>query len=224
MKKKIKAVIVGAGIGGLALAKAFEKIGMDYTVLEQSSQISSVGTGITVWSNGIHCLKNLGLEDQFKEKAFPIHGSIIQNQKGRILAVLDFSNFEKHFGVSTMMIHRADLIHMLVQSIPKEKIVLNGKVHSFKEDSKGVTVKLVSGEEIKGNILIGADGIHSTVRKGLDNRQPGYAGYTCWRGLFPMDKNSLFGKTGILAIGSGSEFGFARLKQEHRLLVCYGIG
>ena len=214
MKKQIKAVIVGAGIGGLAVARALEKIGLDYVVLEQSLQISEVGTGITIWSNGTHCLKNLGLGDQFEEKAFPLRGSTIQNHRGQILAVLDFTDFKDRFGADSVMIHRADLINILAKSIPEEKVFLNSKVQSFEEDSKGVTVKLVSGEKIKGDILIGADGIHSIVRKGLDNRQPRYAGYTCWRGLFPMDKNTSFEKNGILAMGSGNEFGFAQLNKH----------
>lgn len=210
-----KVIIAGGGIGGLALAAALQKIGMDsldYLVLEKSPKISEVGAGVNIWSNGAHCLNELGLKGLYEEKALPFAGCMIQNHN-KALAELDFSDFKERFGAPAAIIHRADLIDVLARGCAKEKIVLSAHVQSFKQDSQGIEVQLAGGEKIKGSLLIGADGIHSAVRKGWDKRQPRYAGYTCWRGLFPMDEKDS-AKKSFLILGPGKECGFARIHQK----------
>ncbi len=214
--KKPKAIIVGGGIGGLATAIALDKIGFDYIVLEQSPQISEVGASILIWNNGTHCLNELGVEDKFWEKAISIDEVSVQNHQGKILTKLNFSNSQEQFKISASTIHRADLINILLQPIPSEKIFLNSKIQSFLEDSKGVTVKLNSNKELRGDLLIGADGIHSIIRKGLmDNRTLRYAGYTCWRGLLTIDHESLPDtRTAVLGMGPKSMYGSSWLKNK----------
>ena len=214
--QKTQAIIVGGGIGGLAVALAFEKNNLDYVVLEQAEQISAVGGGLQIWSNGIHCLKKLGLKYKLKEKAHTIEQIELQTDKSKSLFVLDFSSqLSKHPWLETITIHRADLINILLHPLPKERIFLNSKVKSFEEDSKGVAVTLTSEKKIRGDFLIGADGIHSTIRKGLDNRKLRYAGYTCWRGLMPIDGSVPSYKPKLCqAISAGSIFGFVPLKDH----------
>ena len=102
-----------------------------------------------------------------------------------------------------------------MQPIPPERIFLNSKVQSFAEDPEGITVKLNSNEEIRGDLLIGADGIHSIIRKNLkDERTPRYAGYTCWRGLVTVDHESFPEEIGTLGMGPRSFCGFAWLKNK----------
>ena len=206
MKRK-KAIIVGGGIGGLATAIALEKIGWDYVLLEQSPQIRAVGYAIAIWNNGIHCLEVLGVRNLFREKAVFTNNVVVQNHQDKTLTKLNFSNSEILFS----SIHRADLINILLQSIPPEKVILNSKVSSFSEDTTGITVQLNSHKEFKGDLLIGADGIHSVIRKKMgDKRTLRYAGYTCWRGLVTMDCEPL--KIGILGMGPRSFYGSAWLK------------
>ena len=102
-----------------------------------------------------------------------------------------------------------------MQPIPPERIFLNSKVQSFVEDSEGVTVKLNSNKELRGDLLIGADGIHSIIRKNLkDERTPRYAGYTCWRGLITIDHESFPTGISTLGMGPGSMCGFAWLQNK----------
>lgn len=213
--KKTKAVIVGGGIGGLATAIALDKIGLDYVVLEQASQIREVGAGISIWSNGLRCLNELGVEDQFLKKAVPADGVSVQNHQGKVLREQNFSNPKENSGISVSTIYRPDLINILLETVSKEKIFLNSRAQSFVEDSRGVTVKLTSGKEFQGDLLIGADGLHSVIRKGLlGNKKPRYAGYTCWRGLVTMDQEVPLKKVGFLGMGPGSFCGFAWLKER----------
>ena len=207
--KKQKAIIVGGGIGGLTLATAFEKIGLDYIVLEQASEIKEVGAGVTIWSNGLNCLKELDLEHSFKEKSYHTNSFFIHNHQGKILTHICLSDFEKQFGSVASIIHRANLIDILLKSIPSEKILLNKKVKSFFQDSENIFVTLTSGEKIKGNLLIGADGTHSIIRKHIgDSRKLKYAGYTCWRGVLKADHHIYVPKSGMVVItGPKSLFG-----------------
>ena len=212
--KKTKAVIVGGGIGGLALALAFHKIGLDYILLEQSSEIKEVGSGITLWSNGVNGLKELGIFDEFTRKAYHAESVSIQNSKGKKLGSIDFSDFTQKFSSSASTIHRADLIEILLNKIPPDKIFLNSKVCSFCEDSQGIKVCLDSGKTIKADILIGADGIHSVIRKHLgDDRQPEYAGYTCWRGITSI-RDINIPKPGIVVSGPKRLFGLGWLSEK----------
>ncbi len=214
MAKKTKVIIVGGGIAGLAMGRALDIIGMDYIILERSPVISEVGTGIAIWSNGAFCLKRLGLEDQFERKSLHYDKSCFLNHKGKTLLNMDLSDCKKKFGASSSRIHRAELIDILLCSVKSENVLLNSEVQSFLESDTGVTVQLVSGKKIEGDILIGADGIHSVIRKHLrDDRQPKYAGYTCWRGLIAIDRVSpLFRSKGVLGMGPGCLFGFDRLR------------
>lgn len=213
--KKTKAIIVGGGIGGLATAIAFDKIGLDYIVLEQAPQIKEVGAGISIWSNGLHCLRELGVENEFHAKAVPAEGVSVQDHQGKILKQHKFSNFKDQSGISVSTIYRPDLINILLGAVPSNRIFLNSKVQSFLEDSDGITVQLTSGEKIMGSLLIGADGIHSSVRRSLlKNKKPKYAGYTCWRGLVTMNDKTLGKKVGVLGMGPETICGFAWLKEN----------
>lgn len=210
-----KAIIVGGGVGGVATAVAFEKIGLDYIILEQTAEIKEVGSGITIWSNGLNCLKALGLEFSFKKKAFHADHLVIHNHYGKTLAHICFKDFTKQFGSSASTIHRADLLNILLQSIPPKKILLNTQVQSFSQNSKSICVKLTSGEKVKGSFLIGADGIHSTIRKTLgDTRKLKYAGYNCWRGITPSVSSISIPKPGIIVTGPKSIFGVTWMKAD----------
>ena len=105
-------------------------------MLEQSPQISAVGAGISIWNNGIHCLSELGVEDKFREKSVFTDKAIIQDHQGKVLTKMNFLNSPCQFKILFSAIHRADLINILLQHIPPEKILLNNKVQSFVEDSK----------------------------------------------------------------------------------------
>ena len=213
--KKLKAIIVGGGVGGLATALALEKIGLDYVVLEKSPEIREVGSGIVIGSNGTNCLKALGVGNKFEEKAVSVNKFQFQDHKGSILSETDISDFKKQYGATISVIHRSDLIGVLLQSVKPEKIFLNSKVQFFSENPEGITVQLASGESHRGDLLIGADGLHSAVRKSLPgHRKPRYAGYTCWRGIVSISHNTLLQGVGISGMGSGAQFGLLPFRKN----------
>ena len=213
--RKTRVIIAGGGIGGLSMAIALDKIGLDYMILERSQKISDVGAGIVIGSNGVNCLKELDVKNAFEEKAAPINAFHFQDQRSKILTKVDISDFNEQFGATMSVIRRTDLINILLQSVNSDKILLNSEVQSFFKDSQGIILNLNSGKIIRGDLLIGADGLRSVIRKGLPNyRKPRYSGYTCWRGIVTMPHEVITKGIGISGIGSGNQFGLLPLKEN----------
>jgi 2-polyprenyl-6-methoxyphenol hydroxylase-like FAD-dependent oxidoreductase len=100
-------------------------------------------------------------------------------------------------------IHRAVLQKLLLDSLPPTSVVTGTRCSDF-DDSTAI---LESGERVKADALVGADGISSVIRETLHGKEaPRYAGYTCWRGI-RHDNGVLPGKSALLVIGAGSQFG-----------------
>ncbi len=176
-------VIVGAGIAGLCAALVLRRHGIDVRVLEQSSELAEVGAGIQIGANGMRVLRWLGLEDEMKAVACtPRFFRAVDWRDGR--EIHKFPYREEHY-----QLHRADLLDILKGHLPDAVIQLGERVTGFVEMGSAVSVTSDRNTYSAG-ALIGADGIHSTVRAllfGAD--QPRFAGHICWR--FVVDSRKL---------------------------------
>jgi 2-polyprenyl-6-methoxyphenol hydroxylase-like FAD-dependent oxidoreductase len=115
-------------------------------------------------------------------------------------------------GTSAVAVHRAELLTALVQALEKGRLRTNMQGIGFEQDEEGVRLQLASGEEVQGDLLVGADGLHSVVRSQLVGAaKPRYAGYTAWRGVtcFTMDQREA--QTAFETWGTGKRFGFIPL-------------
>ena len=109
-----------------------------------------------------------------------------------------------------VIVHRADLLAVLRAALPDQVITLGASVSNVTQDAAGVTLTLADGRSARGDMLIGADGLHSVVRANLFGQQPPrYAGYTSWRGVVPFDATSL---VACESFGRGARFGMAPLR------------
>ncbi|WP_024921733.1 MULTISPECIES: alpha/beta hydrolase fold domain-containing protein [unclassified Afipia] len=184
-------IIVGAGIAGMAAAIALHQKGVGVTVLEQASALKEIGAGIQLAANGSLVLRELGLEDAVAQK-----GVIPQSYEMRDIATgkLIYGSplgaaGTKHWGAPLYNIHRADLIDILARAMPKGMLRLGVQCTGFEQDDEGVTVSLASGEKLRGDALIGADGIHSAIRKQMRGEEPThFSNILMWRALIPADK------------------------------------
>jgi salicylate hydroxylase len=96
---------------------------------------------------------------------------------------------EVHFGAPYYQVHRADLLEILVRALGEDGVHLNARVQTFEQDAYGVAIRLSDGRSMAGDVLVGADGIPSTVRAQLFGReQPRYTGCVAWRGLVPAER------------------------------------
>lgn len=188
----VKSVLIaGAGIGGLTAALACAQKGTTVTVFERASELGEVGAGLQIAANGTQVLEKLGLGDDLKRIGFkPDAATLRLGQSGRTV----FSNplgasAKERYGAWYYHVHRADLHRILSAAVlahPSIDLRLGCGVESFLDDGKGVTVCLSDGAETRGASLIGADGIHSSIREGLFGKDaPRFTGNVAWRLLVP---------------------------------------
>ena len=175
-------LIVGGGIGGLTAAVALRKAGCDVQILERAEEISAVGAGIALQTNAMMAPARIGVAEDISAAGVHIRSGRISSWSGSVIRELDFSDAPV-FGVG---IHRAALQRILSQHAGSENVRTGAALVSYRLVGDRVVVVLESGDEVAGDLLVGADGIHSTVRaQHLDDGSPQCSGYTCWRGVTP---------------------------------------
>jgi len=189
-----KILIAGAGIGGLSAASGLIIAGHDVEIFEQASQLAEIGAGIQLSANAMHALRHIGLEKPIIEIGvspaayiFRLHdtGEVIQR----------FSLAESHqrlHGAPYIQLHRADLHDVLVKRVRElrsDAIRLNKRLVSYDEDLTGVTAHFADGTSVRGDLLIGADGLKSVVRRQTFGDVPAsYTGDVAWRIVVPTSR------------------------------------
>ncbi|HEX7734669.1 MAG TPA: FAD-dependent monooxygenase [Ktedonobacteraceae bacterium] len=203
-------IIIGGGIGGLAAALALKRAGIEVRVFERVSALQEVGAGLTLWANAVKVLRELGLEE-LTNSAFHLDDGDIYSWQGERLSSISAQQLKQRFGATNLAMHRADLQAALLAAVGPDTLALDRQCSGFEQDNKGVTARFVDGQEIRGSVLIGADGIHSTIRARLfGTEKPRYAGYTTWRGITtPPDGEMRVGEYW----GHGTRFGLVPLTQ-----------
>jgi len=187
-----KALVVGAGIGGLTAALCLSKQGFDVVVFEQSNHLSEIGAGIQLSPNCSRVLHYLGLEPVISRTAFVPEGTEIRHWKsGEMLSSIRRRQSPVNNSSPYYHIHRADLIAALTESIdsnPRIEIHTSSKIEAFQQEGN-VANLILDDKEISGDLIVGADGIHSVIREGLfGDDEPQFTGNVAWRGLVPADK------------------------------------
>ena len=199
----MRALIVGAGIGGLAAAVALRRVGIETLVIEQVAEIREVGAGLSLWSNAVNALRELGVEASVLASASVIERNESRTRSGRLIAHNDLAEISRIAGAPCICVHRGVLQRILLDALPPGSVRTHARCSGFDNS----TAVLDSGERIAADILIGADGISSVIRARLHGSEPPrYAGYTCWRGIC-QDSGVLADRSALLAIGSGTQFG-----------------
>lgn len=182
------ALVVGAGIGGLTAAIALRRAGWQPIVLERAERFEPVGAGISVFPNAVHCLRGLGLTERIDAvPAMHLAGGM-HTSRGERLTSADVGVLDEHFGAPLLILHRAALHELLLGALEPGDVRLGATVAGFDQDANGVTVHFADGSSERGDLLVGADGLRSTVRtEVIGDGAPRYAGYVAWRGLAERD-------------------------------------
>lgn len=181
--------IVGAGLGGLTAAAFLEKEGIDFHIYEQAAKLEEVGAGINLDSNATRILKQLGLEEKLMEVSVPLD-QVWEFRNWVDGEVLYQEPFDTKFETPHVVVHRGDLQNVLKQAIPKEKISLNKRCVGVEQNNNKATVTFDNGLTVKADIVIGADGPHSAVRKAVVNPPPKNFRGAIYRSLVPIDQIS----------------------------------
>jgi len=185
--------VVGGGIGGLTAALCLARAGHNVQVFEQTDESVATGAGIQVSPNAARVLHHLGLQDALMTKGFLPKATQMRSwRSGRVISETTLGDVAlERYGAPYYHIHRADLMDMLVSAVSAEPTIrlnVSSRITNFSQDATGV--RLVAGEhEHQVDLLIGADGIHSSVRACLwGDQQADFTGNVAWRMLVPVNR------------------------------------
>ncbi|HEY1930687.1 MAG TPA: FAD-dependent monooxygenase [Acetobacteraceae bacterium] len=181
--------IIGAGIGGLSAAVALRQAGFDVDVYEQAAEPTEVGGGINMGPNAVRVLHRLGLRPALdRDGVRPIGTWQRRWQDGRTLQQAPLNPLcEELYGAPHVTIHRRDLLAAIASAFPQQRVHLGHRLAGFTDTGDRVEAWFDNGARIETDVLVGADGIHSTVRAALfGDEAPMFAGCVAYRGLVPV--------------------------------------
>ncbi|EEP69756.1 monooxygenase [Micromonospora sp. ATCC 39149] len=204
------AVVVGAGIGGLSAAIGLRRTGWQVTVLERAATFRPAGAGLVLQANGLRCLEVLGLGAAIREQGRVDVSGGTRRSDGRWLARIEAGGLERALGTSAIGVHRAALHEILLGALPDGVVVTGAQVVAVTED--GEVAYQHQGRQVMthADLVIGADGVHSTVRRLLwpEAAAPVRIGVTAWRGVTPTWDSDL---VAAISWDRGAEFGMVPL-------------
>jgi 2-polyprenyl-6-methoxyphenol hydroxylase-like FAD-dependent oxidoreductase len=190
MNSSSHALIIGGGIAGPALALFLKKAGISSAVYEAYPSTEGVGGGLSLAPNGMNVLNELGLADKIKARGTVALELCFRSETGRVLARVD--NGSKKYGQPAVAMRRADLHEVLAQEIRRRGIAVAYEKRltdiSYTSDHKKVVAHFADGSDAEGDILIGADGIHSQTRTSVfpESPKPQYVGIIAVGGFVPL--------------------------------------
>ncbi|MEV0386818.1 FAD-dependent monooxygenase [Nonomuraea sp. NPDC050643] len=202
--------MVGGGIGGLITAVALHRIGWQAIVLERATELGEIGAGMSQAPNAMRALAELGVGEQARAAGVPTYSAgNLRLPDGRYL-----QRARPGDPTPLLAFHRADLHRVLLEAVPAGWVRTGAEVTGIQHDAGAVTVTW-SGGEVGADLLIGADGIRSTVRRLLwpDAPPPRFLGRTAWRGIADTEAGTgtgafadADGLSGSVTMGSGGYF------------------
>lgn len=203
-----RAIIIGVGIGGLCAAIALRKVGYTVQIFERAPEVTALPTGLALWSNAMWALSVLGVGAEVLRLGSVIDITRSQTAEGDVMSDVHVGNIGKKLGVPTVCIHRVDLHQILVNAVGRENIQTSMTCTGFVQDGRQVHALFENGTTVRGDLLVGADGYRSIVRRQqFPGEEARYSGYTCYRSVVSLVHRALPPGTALTALGHGSEFG-----------------
>lgn len=181
-----RVIIAGAGIGGLVTAIALRRIGIEVVVLDKVTRPEDLakGAGVHLWSNALRALQHIDLGEQVAAVGTEVRAHRYLDWRGRQLGRLDLAALGGELGAPSVGLSRPDLHRLLLRTLGSENLRLGVELIGFEQNTQQVLARLADGSEETGELLIGADGIASMVRRQLHGPvPPRYSGLTAWRGI-----------------------------------------
>jgi 2-polyprenyl-6-methoxyphenol hydroxylase-like FAD-dependent oxidoreductase len=176
----MRAIIIGGGIGGLSTAVALRRAGIEAIVFEQQADLrrTQVGGGIHMWTNAMRALQQLELAGRVSELGAPIERTAFATRGGKALGSWPLAEIAREHGTSDVGITRGELQQVLVEAQDEAAVHEAVRCVGFTQDESGVTARFADSREERADLLVGADGLRSTIRAQLlGETPPRYAGY-----------------------------------------------
>jgi salicylate hydroxylase len=184
--------ILGGGIGGLAAAAFLRRAGLRSTLYEQAAELKEVGAGLVVAPNAARLLRRLGVLGELVRRAvrLDIGWEFRRWQDGTVLSAEDLATACKRlYGEQTYTVHRADLLEVLRRAVPEGTVRLGKRCTDVFQGGDRPALRFDDGEVVEADIVIGADGVHSVVRRALTGSPaPTFSGLCAFRALVPVEQ------------------------------------
>lgn len=180
----LRILVVGAGVGGISIARGLLLDGHGVTVFEQRPDVQAGGGAVTIWSNGATVLGQLGVD--MDGAGQPLSAVRVVTSTGRPLATLDVTAIVDRLGAPVRMVPRRVLLERLLDGFPTDRIRCNSRAVGVVSTHNGVRVEFEDGTSAEGDLLIGADGLHSMVRDIVGAQRAEPTGWCSWQGLVTL--------------------------------------
>ncbi|HWR46331.1 MAG TPA: FAD-dependent monooxygenase [Pseudonocardiaceae bacterium] len=179
----VRVVIVGGGIGGLAAALALQSTGADVSVYEQAAQLGEVGAGVGLFPNSMRVLQRLGVADEVARHAAPGNEFCWLRRDGSVVG----HQIAGDDGFFTLLgMYRPDLIATLAAALPDGVLHTGHRCAAFSQDDHSALVAFGNGVTVEADVVVAADGIHSTLQRHVVEPQPPvFSGVVAYRGVVP---------------------------------------
>lgn len=164
---RVKALVIGAGIGGLTCAVALRRVGVDVEVYERATELRQAGSGLSVMSNAVTALAGLGIDLGLDKRGQAVESFKIMDRRGRLIRDLPFQDACEQVGAPSFCLSRTDLQEALMTEAGDCPVHLGATAVGFETEGPRVTVRFRDGRSANGDVLIGADGFNSAVRRHL---------------------------------------------------------
>src|SRR4051794_26146764 len=189
-----KVVIAGGGVGGLTLALALARAGVEVEVHERYDHLQTRATGFTIWSYAVRHLLDFGVDPgTLARLGSPIEVTEIRSRRGRLIEAMPVGEVSRELGAPTYDIQRGGLQEALIEALGADRVRMGSEVVGVEQDEGSATALLAGGERATGDLVVGADGAPSVTR-GVVARQPvdlRYSGFSGWGALIPFEHELL---------------------------------
>ncbi|NDJ21021.1 NAD(P)-binding protein [Nostoc sp. B(2019)] len=202
-----KIAIIGAGLGGLATAIALRNLGYNVQVYEKAQELRPAGTGLGLAPNGLNSLDAIapGIVETLTISGCPVHQSVLKKFTGETVRTNSSKYLEK-YGQPLLTVWWWRLQQTLASRLPSDIIHLNHRCIGFQQDENGVEIYFDGGETVYTDLLIGSDGVNSTIRETLiGDGKPNYLGSMCWRSVLKYH-HELFNSYDLVFIKGNKQF------------------
>jgi FAD-dependent urate hydroxylase len=181
LPETLRVLVVGAGVGGISVARGLLRDGHHVTVFERRPQVQPGGGAVTIWPNGETVLAQLGVDMNGAGQA--LSTVRVVTSSGRPLVDLNLGAIVDRLGAPVRMVPRRALVDRLLDGFPADRIRYKSRAVDVACTPTGVRVEFDNGSTAEGDLLIGADGLHSKVREfvGAPDAKP--TGWCSWQGL-----------------------------------------
>lgn len=216
MNEPRTALIVGAGIGGLAAALGLQRAGWNVKVFERSPRPRELGFGLMLAPNALAALRELGVGDLVRERGYVPRSVEIRTAEGRLLREFRPPHGSAGDDLFPLIALRPALYGTLFDALDPDVVQPSSEVVAFDESLERVAIRLSDGRTIGGALLVGADGVGSIVRRQLhpDEPPPSPSAYGGLRGVVFDAQRFIEGLDALAVLGPGLEAAAVRARTD----------